>query len=90
MPEFLFSCKGCVRYSTREQFKLLLFSFGITQTTFTIETLASAYKNISAAKSLLEWMLAGDIVVMVCKWYCCKDINALACQGKPHGSQRER
>ena len=43
-----FPCKGCVRYIKREQFKLLMFSFGITHTTFTRETLASAYKNISA------------------------------------------
>ena len=42
-----FSGNDCVCYTKREQFKLLMFSFGITHTIFTRETLASLYKNIS-------------------------------------------
>ena len=42
-----FSVNDCVCYPKREQFKLLLFSFEITQTIINRETLASHYKNIS-------------------------------------------
>ena len=41
-------------YTKKEQFKLLLFSFGITHIIFTRETMASFYKNISG-NGLLWW-----------------------------------
>ena len=50
-----FSSKDCVCYPKREQFKLLLFSFRITHTIFTRETLTSLYKNIPG-NSLFRWI----------------------------------
>ena len=43
------------------------------------EKLLQMLTRISLVNSVrMNESLAGDIVVMACKWYCCKDVNALA------------
>ena len=72
-----FSVNDCVCYPKREQFELLLSSFEITHTIVNRETL-QAFKIISMLTVCLDESFAGEIMVMICKRYCCKDVNALA------------
>ena len=62
-----FSLNDCVCYPKREQFELLLFSFELTHTIVSRETLASHYKNISVNAVCLDESFARDIMVMICK-----------------------
>ena len=42
------------------------------------EKLWQAITRISPLKVCLDESLVRDIMVMICKWYCCKDVNASA------------
>ena len=61
-------------YRKRERVKLLLFSFEITHT----EKLWQAIIRISLLTVCLDKSFARDIMVKICKSYCCKDVNASA------------